>query len=108
MRLSAILVALLLTLPFLECICSDSDQTKATCQSCNDSSHFPKTSHDCLELVEFFAFQEILQSYNASINVFYILKDVALSSALSGNIEHEIYSWFGKLKPHLALNILQV
>lgn len=109
MKQAAILVALLLTLPFLECICSNIDHIDSSCQNCDDSSHLPNTSHDCLDSVEYFALQEILfQSFGASMYKFSTNKDVELPNALLGIIEYKNYCWFGKLKPHLALKILQV
>lgn len=109
MKQVAILAALLLSLPFLECICSNTEHINMSCQNCSDSSHLPNTSHDCLELVEFFAYQEIfLQSFYASIYKFSKINDATIPIPFHYSIEFEYSCWFGKLKPHIALNIIQV
>ena len=109
MKQAAILAALLLSLPFLECICSNTEHLNMSCQNCSDYSHLPNTSHDCLELVEFFALQEIfLQSFYASIFKFSKINEAAKPNSFQNSIEFEHPCWFGKLKPHIALNIIQV
>ena len=108
MRMAYLLTAILITLPFLDCICDSSSNSSFACNYC-DSKSFPISEHDCLEEVEFFFSNEFSSSviyYQECLTVFDLSPDPDLLSVCIPTGERLV--WFGKLKSNLALKIIQV
>jgi len=108
MRIAHLLTAILVTLPFLDCLCDCSSDSSFACNYC-DSKSFPISDHDCLEEVEFFFSNEFSSSviyYQECFTVFYLSLDPDSFSVCVPASEGLV--WFGKLKSNLALNIIQV
>ena len=49
------LIAVLLALPFVECLCVDSENSMAACENCYDSSPADSHNHLCLENLDYYS-----------------------------------------------------
>jgi len=108
MRMAYLLTAILITLPFLDCICDSSSNSSFACNHC-DSKSFPISEHDCLEEVEFFFSNEFSSSVIYYQECFAVLDLSPYPDLLSVCIPiGERLVWFGKQKSNLALKIIQV
>lgn len=111
MKIAVTLIALLLALPFLECFCNSGDSIVPNCANCeNDSqSQLPCASHDCLNAVDYFTASDLLIQLfvTPGRNSFGLNTRTHHLSSLFLHTE-DFCTWFGKLKPHLALSIIQV
>ena len=103
------LIAILLSLPFLDCICDNSPNLHVECSHCDNDRSFPISDHDCLDVVEFFF------SFELSFSSIYILENLSVFAPSPDSAFSKVYIcfsdffvWFGKLKSNLALKIIQV
>ena len=109
MKNAALLVAILLCLPFLDCFCKDTKPTGLNCDHCESAAHtqLPNDSHDCLDAINLFSSLDFSFHFLSPDRYRKSLISVKKDS-FKFSIPLDKGSWFGKLKPHLALNIIQV
>ena len=105
------LVAIIVSLPFLECLCVGGELFTSECNHCENSSRtqLPSSSHDCLDIVEFFTTSDPTAQPFINPETFILgTKTGAADSFITSVPADDQYTWFGKLKSHLALNIIRV
>ena len=109
MKSSLSLIVILLTIPFLDCFCNGKSDDALDCSHCQSSGDFPNSSHDCLEIIDFFVTPEIFcPIFCIEEKIISSLKLPRSDQQISIARHKELYSCFGNLKSNIALNIIQV
>ena len=63
-------IAVLLTLPFVECICVDCENAFAACENCYDSSNADPSNHICLDNFDYFSISANTIDFSAYFQCF--------------------------------------
>jgi len=107
MKIASTLIALLLTLSFIDCFCAYNDLPSSSCGSCDFSDQTPSTCNSCcLDL-------PYLLTSDVTGHLSLIPEIPCVSSILNFHFAYVLSprespdTWFGKIKSHLALNIIQ-
>lgn len=71
MKLAYVWIAVLLALPFLECLCVDCGDSMAACEKCYDSSPADSHSHLCLEILDYYSISANNIEFSGYFHCFY-------------------------------------
>lgn len=71
MKLAYVWIAVLLALPFLECLCVDCGDSMAACENCYDSSPADSHSHLCLEILDYYSISANTIEFTGYFQCFY-------------------------------------
>ena len=91
-------IAVLLALPFEECLCADCENSFAACENCYDSSNADPNKHVCLDSFDYYSISTNSIEFSASFQCFqkkqYFVLKSSKNNFPSSNIKQQPYRNF--------------
>ena len=104
------LIAVLLALPFVECLCVDCENSMAACENCYDSSPADSHNHLCLENLDYYSISANTIEFSGYFQCFYQRQFSVLNLRKYNLFTSKVNPYFYRIprKHNLLSQVIQV